>query len=54
MHGKIPGDYPQTIADLSHGVKFKGCSYSKKKRDVAGITPSSVTRELLSLVASGS
>ena len=28
MHGRIPGDYPQTIADLSHRVKFEDNSFS--------------------------
>ena len=28
MHGMIPGDYPQTIADLSHRVKFEDNSFS--------------------------
>ena len=23
MHGRVPGDYPQTIADLSHRVKYE-------------------------------
>ena len=31
LHGRIPGDHPQTIADLLHRVKFKDNSFKGGK-----------------------
>ena len=33
MHGRIPVDYPQSIADLFHGVKFEDHSFNDDSAD---------------------